>query len=98
MTSPIGYQFSLEDPDFVDTWLRCFAASARTKKPKDDKEKRGENEITDLFLVLAICESIMKVSTMAYPTNLEDQIFEKICQIIRRNMRPKKYHFLVIPF
>ena len=32
----------------------------------------------------------MKVSTMAYPTNLEDLTFEKINQIIRRNMRPKK--------
>ena len=32
----------------------------------------------------------MKVSTMAYPTNLEDLTFEKISQIIRRNMKPKK--------
>ena len=31
----------------------------------------------------------MKVSTVAYPTNLEDLTFEKISQIIR-NMRPKK--------
>ena len=32
----------------------------------------------------------MKVSTLAYTTNLEDVTFEKISQIIRRNMRPKK--------
>ena len=32
----------------------------------------------------------MKVSTMAYLTNLEDLAFEKISLIIRRNMRPKK--------
>ena len=51
--------------------------------------KGGENEITVLFLATAGCKAIMKVSTMAYPTNLEDLAFEKISQIIR-NMRPKK--------
>ena len=66
-----------EDPDFIDTWLRCFAASARTKKLKDDKEKGRENVITDLFEATAGCEAIMKVSAMAYPTNLEDLTFEK---------------------
>ena len=90
MVSPIGYQLSLEDPDFVDTWLRCFAARARTKKLKDDKEKGGEYEIMDLFLTIARCEAMMKVSTMAYPINLEDLTFEKISQIIRRNMKSKK--------
>ena len=59
MASPIGYQLSLKDPDFVNMWLRCFAASARTKKLKGNKEKRGENEITDLFLATAGCELIM---------------------------------------
>ena len=64
--------------------------SERTKKLKDDKEKGRENEITDLFLSTAGCEAIMKVSTMAYPTNLEDLTFEKISQIIRKNIRPNK--------
>ena len=77
MASPIGYQLSLEDPDFADTRLQCFAASARTKKLKDHKEKGGENEITDLFLAPAGCEAIIKISTMAYPTNLEALTFEK---------------------
>ena len=77
MASPMWSQLSLEISDFVDTWLRYFAAGARTKKLKDDKEKGGENEITDLFLATAGCEAIMKVSTMAYPTNLEDLTFEK---------------------
>ena len=40
-------------------------------------EKEGENEITDSFLARAGCEAIMKVSTMAYLTNLEDLTFEK---------------------
>ena len=48
MASLLGYQLSLEDHDFVDTWLRGFAASARTKKQKGYK-KRVENEITDIF-------------------------------------------------
>ena len=86
----IGYQLSLEDPDFVNTWLRYFAASARTNKLKDDKEKGGENEIMDLFLATTGCEAIMKVSTIVYPTNLEDLTFEKISQIKRTNMRLKK--------
>ena len=47
MASPIGYRLSLEDSDFVDTWLRYFAASARTKKLKDNKERRRENKIMD---------------------------------------------------
>ena len=50
---------------------------ARTIKLKNDKNKGGENEITDLFLATAGCEAIMKVSTMAYPTNLEDLTFWK---------------------
>ena len=90
MVSPIGYQLSLEDPDFVDTWLRCFTVSTRTKKLKDDKEKGREDEIMNLFLTTAGCKVIMKVFTMGYPTNLEDLTFEKINQIIRRNMRSKK--------
>ena len=89
MVSPIGYQLSLEDSDFVDMWLRCFAASARTKKLKDNKERGGEIQITDFFLVTAGCEAIMKVSTMAYPTKLEDLIFEKMSDL-KKYETPKK--------
>ena len=39
MVSPLGYQLFLEDFDFVDMWLRYFAASARTKKLKKQQEK-----------------------------------------------------------
>ena len=65
MASLVGYQLSLVDPDFVDTWLRCFTASTRTKKLKHDREKKGENQITDIFLATAGCEMIMKLSTIA---------------------------------
>ena len=54
-----------------------FPTSARTKKLKDDKEKGGENEITDLFLATTGCKATMKLTTMSYPTNLEHLTFEK---------------------
>ena len=60
MTSPTGYQLTLEDSDFVDISLRCFAASARTKKWKDAREKGGESEIPGLFLATGGCKAIMK--------------------------------------
>ena len=82
---------SLEDPDFVDTWQRCFAASGRTKKLKDDKEKGGENEITDLFLATAGCEAGDNEGLhRGVITNLEDQIFEKNKSDNKKNMKPKK--------
>ena len=58
-------------------------------KLKDGEEKGGENEIMDLFLATAGCKAIMKVSTIAHPTNLEDPTFKKISQI-KGNMRPQK--------
>ena len=90
MASPTKNELSLEEPEYVETWIRCFAANARTRKLKDNKERGGENEITDLFLATAGCEAVMKISTMAYPRNLEDLTFEEISQVIRKNMRPKK--------
>ena len=77
MASPIGDQLSLEESEFVDTLQRCFTASGRTKKLKDNKEKGRENEITDFFLATAGCEAIVKVSTMEYQTNLKYLTFEK---------------------
>lgn len=90
MASPIGYSLVLEDPEYVDTWIRCFAANARCKKLKDNKNTGGENEITDLFMATAGCEAIMKVATMVYPRELEEMTFEEISQVIKGNMRPKK--------
>ena len=90
MASPIRYQLSLEDSDFIDAWLRCFAAGGITKKLKDNKEKRGVNEIMDFILATTECAAIIKVSTIAYHTNLKSLTFEKISQVIRRNMRPRK--------
>ena len=36
------------------------------------------------------CEAIMKISVMAYPTDLEDLTFQQIAQILKSNLRPKK--------
>ena len=77
MASPIGYRLSHEDTDFVDMWLCCFATSARTKNLKVIKEKNRENEIVGIFLTKAGCNAILRVSTMAYPTDMEDLTFEK---------------------
>ena len=52
-------------------------------------EKGGENKIMNFFLATARFEAIMKVPTMAYPTNRE-KLTEKMSLIIRRNMTPKK--------
>ena len=90
MASPIGYALVFEDPEDVDTWMRCFAANARSKKLKDNKKQRGENEIADLFMANAGCEAIMKVVTIVYPREVEEMTFGEISQVIKRNMRPKK--------
>lgn len=39
---------SLENPKFMDAWIRTFMAKARTMKLRDSKEMGGENEITEL--------------------------------------------------
>lgn len=90
MASPVGPLTRLGEPDFVEMWLKCFSAYARSKKLQDKKGLGGENEITDLFLATAGCESNMKISVMAYTKDLEDLTFEEISQIIRNNVRPKK--------
>lgn len=70
----IGCLLALEDPHFLDTWLRYF--DARTKKLKDNKVRRRENKVTDLFV--------------AHPLKWEDLILGGINQIKLRNMQPKR--------
>ena len=52
MTSPIGFLTSLDEPEYVENWIRCFAVLARVKKLKNQKILGGENEITDFWLLL----------------------------------------------
>ena len=90
MASPIGSLTTLDDPEYVETWIRCFDALAREKKLRDRRSKEEQNEITDMFLATAGCEAIQKVSTMAYQRNLEELTFKEISEVIKKNIRQKR--------
>ena len=90
MASPIGRLFPLDDTEYVETWIRCFEALARLKKLRDRRSEEEQNEITDIFLATAGLEATQKVSTMAYPRNLEELNFKEVGEIMKRNIRPKK--------
>ena len=78
MALPIGCLTTLDDPEYVETWI-------------SDRRSEGEqNEITDMFLATAGCKGIQKVSMMVYPRNLEELTFKEIGKVIKRNIRPKK--------
>ena len=51
MTLRVGSDLTLDDPDNAEAWIRCFSASVRSKKLKD--EINDCYEITDLFLAKA---------------------------------------------
>ena len=54
------------------------------KKKLRDRRSKGEvNEITEMFLATAGCEAVQKVSTMAYPRNLEKLTFKEIGEVIK---------------
>ena len=89
LASPIVSLTRLEEPDYVEMWLKCFGAYAR-KNLRDQRNVGGENEITNLFLASAGCEAIIKISVMAYPKDLEELIFQELKQIIRNNLSPTK--------
>ena len=48
-----------------------------------------ENETTDLFLAMTGYEAMKKISTMAYPRELEELTYEEIVRIIKRKIRRK---------
>ena len=90
MASLIEALTTLDETELIETRIRCFAAPARVKKLKDEKASRGENEITNLFLSTTGCEVVKKISTMAYPRELEELTYEAVVRIIRKNIRLKK--------
>ena len=49
----------------------------------------GENVITDLFLAVAGCEVIMKISLLIFSRELKEQTFNKIRKIILNNLELK---------
>ena len=90
MVSPIGCLTTLNNTEYVETWIRCFEVLARVKKLRDRQSEGEQNEITDMFLSTAGCKAIQRVSMMAYPRNLEELTFKEISKAIKRNIRPKK--------
>ena len=54
MASPIGSLMRLEEPDYVEAWLDCFAALSRNRKWQDKVESDGTNEITNQFMAYAV--------------------------------------------
>ena len=77
MASPIGCLTTVHDPEYLEIWIRHFKALVRVKKLRDRRSEGGQNEITDIFLATAGCETIQKVSTMADPRNLEEIDFQR---------------------
>lgn len=67
----IGCLLAQEGSDFVDTWLKYFEASARTKTLKDNEAKGEENEVMDIFIVTTGVEAVRKISIMAHHLKLE---------------------------
>ena len=47
--SPIEALTTLNKPEHIETWIRCFTALAKVKKLKNEKASGGKNEITDLL-------------------------------------------------
>lgn len=74
----IGSLLYVEDPDFVENWIRCFAALLRTNKIQNNKINAGENEIADLFLATTGFEVIRKISLLTYPTEIEEMTLTKL--------------------
>jgi len=80
-------ELNFDDPEYTEAWLRCFAASARSKKLKDEE---GSLAITDLFLAKAGVDAIRRVSVMAHPKDLESMPFDEIRKVIMAAVRPQK--------
>ena len=91
---PIVYLLNVEDADFVGTWMRRFAALARSKKQQNKINER-ENEITYLFAAPSVCKAKRKISLMTYSIHLEEHTFYKIKEIFLGNVGQS--YLLVIP-
>ena len=62
MVSLIGYLKTLDNPEYVETWIRCFEALARVKKLRDSQSEGEQNEINDMFLATAGCKAIQNLN------------------------------------
>ena len=80
---------TLDKSEHIKTLIGCFAIFGRVKKLEDEKAYRGENEITDVFLYTAGCETVKEISTMAYPKEFE-LTHEEIVRIIKKKKKKKR--------
>ena len=91
MASLIGCLTTLDDPEYLETWIRCFEALVKVNKQRDRRSEGEQNAITEMFNATAGCEAIYKVSTIAYPRNLEELNFKEVGEVIKRNTSEKKF-------
>ena len=59
----------LDKLELIEIGIKYFAALTWVKKLRQKTSQR-ENEIADLFLVMAGCEDVKKISAMAYPKRI----------------------------
>ena len=83
MVLPIEFLMSLGKPEYIETWIRCFAVLIRVKKLKDQKASGGENEIIELFVKPQ--RKYQSWYTLKY-----ERKYEEISAIIKRNVHPKQ--------
>ena len=81
MASPINPLTRCEEPDYVETRIKCFSAFGRSKKLKDERNTGRENQILVSFLASSGCEAIMKIAVMVYLRGLEDMKFEEVFKV-----------------
>ena len=60
MESLIEALTMLDEREFVEQWIICFAAFPKLRKLKYEKANGGENEIIDLYLATKCCEVVKK--------------------------------------
>ena len=84
---------ALDDPDNAEAWIRCFSATARSKKLTN--EANGIYDVTNLFLLRAGIDTSKKILLMVYPEELEKMMFIDIKNVVMSHLRPQKQ--LIIP-
>ena len=87
MALRVGSDLTLGDPDNAEAWIRCFSATARSKKLTG--EANGSHNITDLFLSKAAIDAIKKILLMVYLEELE-KMFIDIKNFVMSHLRPQK--------
>lgn len=80
IASEIGCLSRLDESEFIESWIRCFAPQGRAQKLRDNQTKK-KKELIDIFLTSTDCGAIMIISVSAYPKKLENLSFVEISEI-----------------